>query len=176
MLKLVGSSWPCYPLETTRLGFGPPHWLAMALGQTVWPSTSLAQVRRFAFPNSPPEIPPPHPSCLHLPVFRKRHFFSCQSLALPSVFSNHQKKKTLGACTSSSLSPLRGSCCSSFLLPLVSSTAERGDDKPWIPLVSLGVFTCPCSERAIDQAAERTSSESVALPLESKGRHTSPLG
>lgn len=45
MPKLVGSSWLCCPLETTLLESGPPHWLAMAPGRMVLPSTSLVQVK-----------------------------------------------------------------------------------------------------------------------------------
>lgn len=46
---------------------------------------------------------------------------------LPTL--HHQRKRIPGDCASSSLSPLWGSCCSRCLLPSVSSTVERGNDK-----------------------------------------------
>lgn len=68
MPKLVGSTWLCCLLETTLLKFGPPHWLAMAPGLTVLPSTSPVQVRQTCFP-----IPSPFGiSPAHSPVLPKK--------------------------------------------------------------------------------------------------------
>ena len=111
---------------------------------------------RPVFPNSPTWAPthhshgghlrplhlPPHPPRILIshcvldpltsPSFYNYYcffFFSDFSIFDPLLSSGHQRRKTLGGCTSFSPSPLRGSCCSSFLLSLVSSTARRGDDE-----------------------------------------------
>lgn len=105
MPKLVGFTWLCCLLETTLLKFGPPHWLAMAPGLTVLPSTSPVQVRQTCFPLRSASAPPMTilQCCL-------RSSFHPDLSILPTL--HHQRKKILGDCASSSLSPLSGSCCS----------------------------------------------------------------
>lgn len=101
---------------------------------SLWPRPIL--------PNSPTQVPSHTSQCgnplSHLcPIL----IFHCgKRSALPSDFSifdptlcclliDDQRRKTPGDCTSFSLSPLWGSCFSSFLLPLVSSTARRGKNR-----------------------------------------------
>lgn len=62
MPKLVGFSWLCCPPGTTLLESGPPHWLAMAPGRTVLPSTSLVQVRQTCSPICPAALCQTRPS------------------------------------------------------------------------------------------------------------------
>lgn len=84
MPKLVGFSWLCCPPGTTLLESGPPHWLAMAPGRTVLPSTSLVQVRQTCSPICPAALclPSDHPITL-LRCFQRRSFHS--NLSIPSL-------------------------------------------------------------------------------------------
>lgn len=118
MPKLAGSTLLCCPLETTLLECELLPWLAMAPGQKALPSTSPVQVRQTCFPICPADL------CLPsaLPTTTLQGFRPDLSM-FPTLY--HQRKRMLGDCTSSSLSPLWGSCCLSCLLPSGSSTARR---------------------------------------------------
>lgn len=107
MPKLVACTWLCCPLETTLLKSGPPHWLAMAPGLTVLPSTSPVQVRQTCFP-----VCSPLSILLPMTILQccPRSSFHPDLSILPTL--HHQRKKILGDCASSSRSPLWGSCCS----------------------------------------------------------------
>lgn len=69
-----------------------------------------------------PRLPPPSSP----PTLKREVSSLLCSVTLPS---DHQRRRTPGGCMSFSPSPPWGSCCSSFLLPSVSSTARRGDVK-----------------------------------------------
>lgn len=97
---------------------------------------------RPVLPNSDPQVPshiygnhspPSHPRPILIFHYGKRSVLSTlTSPPLTPPSAAHQRRKTPGGCTFS-LSPRWYSCCSSFLLPLVSFTARRGKHRSYWP-------------------------------------------
>lgn len=193
MRSLGESTWPCCPLETTLPGLGQPHWLAMALGQTVLPSTSLAQVyaasvtdlyHRKAPPGPQPTTSPspcilPHP---HLPAWKEKHDLLSDFYIFDSTLCCPLTARG-GGCWGAACPPhchpcgahaAHRSCCPWFLLRqeevMISPTSPH-------PLFSLSPHHKVC-QREVDETVERQvfCTDSNSSPAVTWRKHTSQLG